>query len=121
MTGAALRREIKTKYEKAEGVRFFSEKALLFALLDRNGLPKDYLIRTGSAEINEDLSRALLADAERLLAGEPLQYYLGYGGTGAGGGAFFAERGAFPRFLLWFGLCGRVSGANPSRSDRRFV
>lgn len=77
MTGSALRRRIKTEYETREGVRFFSEKALLFALLEKHSLPRDHLLVRGGEEIDEALCAALLADADRLLSGEPLQYYLG--------------------------------------------
>ena len=77
MTGSVLRRQLKNEYEKQEGVRFFSEKALLFALLEKRGLPRDFFLRQGGEELPEALCRALLSDAALLLAGEPIQYYLG--------------------------------------------
>ena len=77
MTGSALRRRLKTEYETQEGVRFFSEKALLFALLEKRGLPRDYLILKGGEDLDDSFCEAFLSDAARLLAGEPLQYYLG--------------------------------------------
>ncbi|MBP5288633.1 MAG: peptide chain release factor N(5)-glutamine methyltransferase [Clostridia bacterium] len=77
MTGSALRRRLKIEYDKQEGVRFFSEKALLFALLEKRGLPRDYLILEGERELPVAFCRSFLADAAALLAGEPLQYYIG--------------------------------------------
>ena len=58
-------------------MRFFSEKALLFALLEKHDLPRDCFIRYGNEEAPPDLCAALLREEAALLAGEPLQYYLG--------------------------------------------
>ncbi|MBQ3866672.1 MAG: peptide chain release factor N(5)-glutamine methyltransferase [Clostridia bacterium] len=45
--------------------------------MEKHGLPHDHLIRTGNEELPPELAASVLADEAALLAGEPLQYYLG--------------------------------------------
>ncbi len=66
---------VKKEYRCKNGARFFTERALLSALLEKHGLDRNVplispeLVLTKEAEMKVDL--------EKLLLGYPIQYYLG--------------------------------------------
>ncbi len=67
----------KTTYQEQKGARFFSERALLSALLEKNGLDRNALLYTPDRVLSEELSSHLDGDLALLLDGYPIQYYWG--------------------------------------------
>ena len=67
---------VKTEYKNSDGARFFNERALLSALLEKNGLERNAPLMTPDLQLDEREEK-LRSDLEKLLAGYPLQYYLG--------------------------------------------
>lgn len=68
---------VKKEYQKKAGERFFTEKALLSALLEKNGFDRNAAILHPETELLPETEKQIFADFDRLLAGEPIQYYLG--------------------------------------------
>lgn len=64
---------VKTEYKAKEGARFFSQRALLSALLEKAGLDAHAPLTAPFATVGDQALR----DLQRLLEGYPLQYYLG--------------------------------------------
>ncbi len=77
MTVRELSLLVKKAYRNKDGERFFTEKALLSALFEKNGLDRSLPLIDPDLALTEELERAFLSDLDRLLSGEPLQYYLG--------------------------------------------
>lgn len=77
MTFRVLSRALSHLYREREGARFFSERAMKAALLDKAGLSADTLLLRAEEEVEERVAARILSDAALLLEGEPLQYYLG--------------------------------------------
>ncbi|MBQ4037508.1 MAG: peptide chain release factor N(5)-glutamine methyltransferase [Clostridia bacterium] len=77
MTFRALSRALSHLYREREGARFFSERAMKAALLEKAGLSADTLLLRAEEEVDNGIAARLLSDAALLLKGEPLQYYLG--------------------------------------------
>ena len=77
MTARALRELVRAAYREGNEERFFTEKALLSALFEKNGLPREMALTSPDAPIPPQTEAAIRADLTRLLAGEPIQYYLG--------------------------------------------
>ncbi len=76
MTVRELRIEIKKAYQEQKGELFFTERALLSALFEKNGIPREALF-SPDFSVCESVAQKVLQDAFSLLDGEPLQYYLG--------------------------------------------
>ena len=68
---------VKTEYKKQNGARFFGERALLSALLEKHGFQRNAPILTPELRIKPESEPLLCRDLERLLKGYPIQYYLG--------------------------------------------
>jgi len=68
---------VKQAYKKQEGVRFFTERALLSALLEKNGLDRNALLLHPEQPLSAETEQQILSDLQKLLRGEPIQYYLG--------------------------------------------
>lgn len=77
MTVRELSLEIKERYKKTNGERFFSEKALLSALFEKNSLEKNVLLNEPNLPVSEEMKSKILKESILLLEGYPLQYYLG--------------------------------------------
>ena len=77
MTVREWRQIVKKEYKEQLGERFFSEKALLSALLKKNDLPQDILISKPNEVLSDAILEKLLKDKDLLLSGYPIQYYLG--------------------------------------------
>ena len=77
MTARQLKRAIHTKFENQAKERFFTEKALLSALFEKNGLDRNLPLIAPETELEDSLAEAILSDADALLSGLPIQYYLG--------------------------------------------
>jgi len=71
-----LVRVLRTAYQK-QTERFFSEKALLSAVFEKNGLPRTLRLTDPERELPKELCDRICLEAESLLRGEPIQYYLG--------------------------------------------
>ena len=66
---------VKKEYKAKDGARFFTERALLSAILEKHGLDRNTpLISPDFVLASEDQMRE---DLEKLLQGYPLQYYIG--------------------------------------------
>ncbi len=71
-------KQIVTKtYQDQNGERFFSEKALLSALLEKNGMDRNLVLLQPDLVLSEKCVQTVLSDLDELLSGYPLQYYLG--------------------------------------------
>lgn len=68
---------VKTEYKKQNGARFFGERALLSALLEKYGFHRNAAILTPELALEPETETLLRRDLEKLLKGYPLQYYLG--------------------------------------------
>ena len=77
MTARQLKRAVHTKFENQAKERFFTEKALLSALFEKNGLDRNLPLLAPDTELGEALTETVLSDADSLLSGLPIQYYLG--------------------------------------------
>ncbi len=77
MTVRELSVWIKKRYKEKKGERFFSEKALLSALFERNELDKDVLLNAPNLPVSKETEEKVINEADSLLEGYPLQYYLG--------------------------------------------
>ena len=66
---------VKKEYRSGNGARFFTERALLSALLEKYGLDRNAPL--SSPEIILEKEEKMRADLEMLLGGYPLQYYVG--------------------------------------------
>ncbi len=67
----------KIEYQEQKGARFFSERALLSALLEKNGLERNAPLMTPDLVLSRELASLLNRDLALLLKGYPIQYYLG--------------------------------------------
>lgn len=76
MTSFALRQELKKMWQNKNGERFFSENALRSALFEKNQIPEKAKFMP-DFEIPRELAEKIFQDANRLLDGYPIQYYLG--------------------------------------------
>jgi len=77
MTLRELRFALGKRYRESEGERFFTEKALLSALLEKNGMDRNFALNDPDFVLSKETEEKLLREANALLDGEPLQYYLG--------------------------------------------
>lgn len=77
MTLKELSFTVKKEYQEKEGARFFSEKALLSALLQKHGFDRSQVLLDPEKALSPETQEAILKDLASLLAGEPIQYYLG--------------------------------------------
>ncbi len=77
MTVQEFARTVKFLYREKGGKEFFTEKAFLSALFEKNGFSPDARILEPERVLTGAEESALLRDAARLLEGFPLQYYLG--------------------------------------------
>ena len=68
---------VKKEYRNQKGARFFSERALLSALLEKAGFHKNAVLLTPEKEILPSVEKTLLSDLDKLLSGYPIQYFLG--------------------------------------------
>ncbi len=68
---------VKKEYKRKEGARFFSERALLSALLEKAGFNRNAVLLSPEKEISSDQEKAMLSDLAKLLSGYPIQYYIG--------------------------------------------
>ncbi len=68
---------VKKEYQNQNGARFFSERALLSALLEKAGFHRNAPILFPEEEIPPRLEKKMLSDLEKLLTGYPIQYYIG--------------------------------------------
>lgn len=66
---------VKKEYRSGNGARFFTERALLSALLEKYGLDRNAPL--SSPEIILEKEEEMRSDLEMLLGGYPLQYYVG--------------------------------------------
>ena len=66
---------VKKEYRSGNGARFFTERALLSALLEKYGLDRNAPL--SSPEIILEKEEEMRSDLEMLLGGYPLQYYIG--------------------------------------------
>ncbi|MBR2634226.1 MAG: peptide chain release factor N(5)-glutamine methyltransferase [Clostridia bacterium] len=76
MTVRALSRRIRELFRE-KGERHVTERALLSALFTENGLDRNANLLSPDLSLEEEKCRKILADAERILEGYPIQYYLG--------------------------------------------
>ena len=67
---------VKKEYQSKEGARFFSERALLSAILEKAGFHRNALVLSPDEEIPLALEQKMFSDLEKLLSGYPIQYYL---------------------------------------------
>ena len=67
----------KEEHQNQKGERFFSEKALLSALFEKNGLDRNLLLNAPEQSLEEEKICHLERDLALLLSGYPIQYYLG--------------------------------------------
>ena len=77
MTVREVTLALKKRYKEMNGERFFTEKALLSALFEKNGLDRNLPLVLPEMNLEEALLQALDADLAALLSGYPIQYYLG--------------------------------------------
>lgn len=77
MTLKELSFAVKKEYQKRQGARFFTEKALLSALLEKNGMDRNEVLKNPEKSLLPEEEKAILSSLDRLLSGEPIQYYLG--------------------------------------------
>jgi len=68
---------VKNEYKKQNGERFFTERALLSAILEKNGFSRNAPLMTPDMLLNREREEAVIRDLHCLLKGYPLQYYLG--------------------------------------------
>ena len=68
---------VKTEYRAKQGERFFTEKALLSALLEKRGWDRNLPVKAPFTPLSPEEERTLFGDLSRLLSGYPLQYYIG--------------------------------------------
>jgi len=67
---------VKKEYKRLNGARFFSERALLSAILEHFGFHRNAPLITPEQPIGEK-ETDMAEDLRKLLAGYPIQYYLG--------------------------------------------
>ncbi len=77
MTIKEISLAVKTEYKKESGARFFTEKALLSALFEKNGLDRNEAMLNPEKEVSSEIEKKIFSDLSSLLSGEPIQYYLG--------------------------------------------
>lgn len=77
MTVRELSLAIKKIYQTDEGERFFTEKALLSALFEKNGFGRNAPLLCPEKSLSDAETNQILEDAEALMKGLPIQYYLG--------------------------------------------
>ena len=77
MTLGAFCRLVRREYKTQHGERFFTEKALISALLEKNGIERSAPLCHPDRELSPAEEKSLAHDLARLLCGEPMQYYLG--------------------------------------------
>ncbi len=68
---------VKKEYFEKKGERFFSERALLSAVFEKNGLDSHAPLMFPQQEVPQEVAESVLNHTALLLEGEPLQYYLG--------------------------------------------
>lgn len=66
---------VKTEYKKQNGARFFQERALLSAILEKHGLDRNAALLTPEHVLERE--EEMRSELEKLLSGFPIQYYLG--------------------------------------------
>ena len=74
MTVRELSVWIKKRYKEKKGESFFSEKALLSALFERNELDKDVLLNAPNLPVSKETEEKVINEADSLL----------YSGKGSG-------------------------------------
>ncbi|MBR2616329.1 MAG: peptide chain release factor N(5)-glutamine methyltransferase [Clostridia bacterium] len=77
MTVRELKQAVKKRYGEENGARFFTEGALLSALFEKCLPSRSGALNEPWVTLSEEVCARILQDLERLLRGEPLQYYLG--------------------------------------------
>ncbi len=75
MTARALSLHLRKRYSQ-EKETFFSQRAFCSALFEKNGLSAHLPLTDPDFDVPPSLCEAILRDAESLLGGEPIQYYL---------------------------------------------
>lgn len=68
---------VKKEYQNQNGERFFSERALLSALLEKAGFHRNAPLLSPDEEILPSLEEKMLSDLVKILSGYPIQYYVG--------------------------------------------
>ncbi len=68
---------VKTEHKNQNGARFFTQRALLSAILEKNGLDRNAPMVTPELVLHQEREQVMVRDLERLLNGYPLQYYVG--------------------------------------------
>lgn len=68
---------VKKEYRNQNGARFFDERALLSALLEKNGFHRNALLLMPQLDLPPEREAQMKGELSRLLEGYPLQYYLG--------------------------------------------
>ncbi len=68
---------VKTEYRKENGARFFDERALLSALLEKHGFHRNAPLMTPDLALDPEREAEMKKDLSKLLGGFPIQYYLG--------------------------------------------
>ncbi len=77
MTVREVSLAVKNIYKIQKGERFFTEKALLSALFENCGFGKNAVLNQPETLLSESEEKKIFADANKLLSGYPIQYYLG--------------------------------------------
>ena len=68
---------VKKEYKERNGERFFTEKALISAILEKNGFSRFAPLETPGLALSKDQEDKMRGELDSLLSGHPLQYYLG--------------------------------------------
>ncbi len=68
---------LKTEYKKQNGARFFHERALLSAILEKHGFDRNGAMLTPEFVLEGEREEQMRLDLAKLLQGYPIQYYLG--------------------------------------------
>ena len=74
MTLGAFCRLVRREYKTQNGERFFTEKALISALLEKNKIERSAPLCHPDRELSPAEEKSLAHDLARLLCGEPMQY-----------------------------------------------
>ncbi len=68
---------VKKEYFNQNGARFFSERALLSALLEKYGFHRNAVLLSPEKHLTAFEEKEMQSDLQRLLSGYPIQYYIG--------------------------------------------
>lgn len=68
---------VKKEYVKMNGERFFTERALLSAILEKHGFSRNETLLHPELELSPEREEGMKRDLSLLLSGEPIQYYIG--------------------------------------------